>query len=125
MRIPEERLTVSDQMKEFDQWLTPQLERIKDSDKFSSEIDSICNCIRHLSSHISDPMDEGAWSIESIANAVIGSSEAFVGGDSFADDESRVASFYSAFFNLLFMATGATDNNLKNHFLIKLGGGEN
>ncbi|XQE68341.1 hypothetical protein ACOAPY_07155 [Pseudomonas sp. P3C3] len=120
MRIPEERLTVSDQMKEFDQWLTPQLERIKDSDKFSSEIDSICNCIRHLSSHISDPMNEGGWSIESIANAVIGSSEAFVGGDSFADDESRVASFYSAFFNLLFMATGATDNNLKNHFLIKL-----
>ena len=120
MRIPEERLTVSDQMKEFDQWLTPQLERIKDSDKFSSEIDTICNCIRHLSSHISDPMDEGAWSIESIADAVIGSSDAFVGGDSFADDEFRVASFYSAFSNLLFMATGATDNNLKNYFLIKL-----
>jgi hypothetical protein len=43
-----------------------------------------------------------------------------VKGTSFDTDENTISNFYESFFNLLFLTSGATDNNLKNHFLIKL-----
>ena len=120
MKLPKEDLAVHEQLAEFDQWLTAKLERIKDSQRFSSEIDSLCGCIKHLSGYLSDFSEPDNCSIDGLARAVIESSGEFARGESFADDEQSVSQFYHAFFNLLFLATGATDNNLKNHFLIKL-----
>ncbi|TOO75959.1 hypothetical protein, partial [Vibrio parahaemolyticus] len=44
----------------------------------------------------------------------------YTNGVSFFEDELALTNYYDSIFNLLFLATGATDNNLKNHFLIKL-----
>ncbi|MDX7989211.1 hypothetical protein FE392_18170 [Xenorhabdus sp. 12] len=120
MRLLTENLETSEQLVEFDQWLTPKLERIKDSDKFNSEIKSLCECIQSISHYLDDFSNYQICSIDNLCNSVISASTALVTGESFIEDEQRVAEFYESFFNLLFLTSGATDNNLKNHFLIKL-----
>lgn len=120
MRLRPENLNISEQLAEFDQWLTAKLERVKDSDKFSYEIESLCKCIETISVYLDNFSNYQACTVENICDAVISASSLFVVGDSFTEDEQHVFSFYEAFFNLLFLTSGATDNNLKNHFLIQL-----
>ncbi len=120
MRLRIENLETSKQLAEFDQWLTAKLERIKDSEKFNTEIKSLCDCIQSISSHLDDFSNYQSCSIERLCDAVINSSNALVFGKSFIEDEKEITRFYESFFNLLFLTSGATDNNLKNHFLIKL-----
>jgi hypothetical protein len=120
MRIPPEEIEINEQLAEFDQWLTAKLERIKDSEKFTSEITSLCDCIRHLAPFLDNFSNAAICQIDQLCHAVVRASDDFFTGKDFFEDESRIAAFYDAFFNLLFLTTGATDNNLKNHFLIKL-----
>ncbi|AHK17748.1 hypothetical protein [Thalassolituus oleivorans] len=120
MRLRSKTLSTSDQLAEFDQWLTAKLERIKDSDKFRSEIDSISYCIESIASYLNNFSDYRLCSVENLCKAVIAASESMVIGDSFEEDEKRISHFYESFFNLMFLTSGATDNNLKNHFLIRL-----
>lgn len=120
MRLNAENLSIQGQLAEFDQWLTAKLDKIKDSDKFNSEITSLCNCITTLSPLLKNFSDPSTCSIHSLVNAVIEASNTMVSGSSFGGDEATLNSFYESLFNLLFLTSGATDNNLKNHFLIKL-----
>ena len=120
MRLRPENLDTPEQLAEFDQWLTAKLERIKDSKRFNSEIEALCQCIETISSHLNDFSSYQDCTVENICDAVVGASGQFVVGESFAKDEQHVAVFYESFFNLLFLTSGATDNNLKNHFLIQL-----
>ncbi|WP_421299764.1 hypothetical protein [Aeromonas veronii] len=120
MRLHTENLETSEQLEEFDQWLTAKLERIKDSEKFNTEIKSLCECIQSISGYLDNFSDYAECSVENLCDAVINASDSYLVGDSFLNDEKRITGFYEAFFNLLFLTSGATDNNLKNHFLIKL-----
>ncbi|GHA19670.1 hypothetical protein [Oceanisphaera arctica] len=120
MRLRKEILDTSEQLEEFDQWLTAKLDRIKDSDKFTTEIKSLCDFIKSISSYLDDFSDYDDCSVNKLCDAVINASEKIIVGDCFFKDEQRISDFYEAFFNLLFLTSGATDNNLKNHFLIKL-----
>lgn len=120
MRLRPENLETKEQLAEFDQWLTAKLERIKDSKRFNSEIEALCQCIETIASHLNNFSSYKDCTVENICDAVISASGQFVVGESFAKDEQHVAIFYEAFFNLLFLTSGATDNNLKNHFLIQL-----
>ncbi|HBC3867529.1 TPA: hypothetical protein KD877_003079 [Vibrio parahaemolyticus] len=120
MKLPSENLSVPDKLAEFDQWLTPKLERIKDTDKFNTEISSLCTCIRNLSKYLDNFEKMELCTIENLVDAIVMSSSSFTSGVSFFEDESALTNYYDSIFNLLFLATGATDNNLKNHFLIKL-----
>lgn len=120
MRLRPENLDTPEQLAEFDQWLTAKLERIKDSKKFNSEIEALCQCIETISPHLNDFSSYQDCTVENICDAVVIASRQFVVGESFAKDEQHVSVFYEAFFNLLFLTSGATDNNLKNHFLIQL-----
>lgn len=120
MLLQQENLNTEAQISEFDQWLTPKLERVKDSEKFNSELNSLCECIQAISEYLDDFSDPKLCSVDGLCAAVIAASDSLITGQSFVDDEQRVVSFYMAFFNLLFLTSGATDNNLKNHFLIKL-----
>ena len=52
MRLRPENLSPTEQLQEFDQWMTARLERIKDTEKFNLELDSLTNCIENLSSHL-------------------------------------------------------------------------
>lgn len=120
MRLRPENLDTPEQLAEFDQWLTAKLERIKDSKRFNSEIEALCQCIDTISPHLNDFSSYQDCTVENICDAVVIASRQFVVGESFAKDEQHVSVFYEAFFNLLFLTSGATDNNLKNHFLIQL-----
>ncbi|HHA1789819.1 TPA: hypothetical protein ACOEBP_004916 [Enterobacter ludwigii] len=120
MKLPEESISTQEKLLEFDQWLTAKLDRIKDSEKFTSEIEALCQCIRHIAPFLNDFDTYEDANIENLCVAVMRSAESFLSGDSFLDDEDYICKFFDAFFNLLFLSTGATDNNLKNHFLIKL-----
>lgn len=120
MRLRPENLDTPEQLAEFDQWLTAKLERIKDSKRFNLEIEALCQCIETISSHLNDFSSYQDCTVENICDAVVSASRQFVLGESFAKDEQHVSIFYEAFFNLLFLTSGATDNNLKNHFLIQL-----
>lgn len=120
MRLRSENLKTSEQLAEFDQWLTARLERIKDSDKFRDEIKSLCSCIQILSKQLDNFSNHNACDIDGLCKAIIKASESLMVGDSFLADEERISLFYESFFNLLFLTSGATDNNLKNHFLIRL-----
>jgi hypothetical protein len=120
MQLRPENLDIPEQLAEFDQWLTAKLERIKDSKRFNSEIEALCQCIETISSHLNDFSSYQDCTVENICDAVISASGQFVLGESFAEDEQHIAVFYESFFNLLFLTSGATDNNLKNHFLIQL-----
>lgn len=119
MRLNDSMLSADETLAEFDQWLTPKLERIKESDKFNQEIESISKVIKTLGKHLQE-FDIRAKSIDNLVSAVIISSDQYVTNESYLKDEQEVSSFYESVFSLLFLATGATDNNLKNHFLIKL-----
>ncbi|WP_299221891.1 hypothetical protein [uncultured Psychrobacter sp.] len=120
MRLRPENLDAPEQLAEFDQWLTAKLERIKDSKRFNSEIEALCQCIETISPHLNNFSSYQDCTVENICDAVVSASRQFVVGESFAKDEQHVSVFYEAFFNLLFLTSGATDNNLKNHFLIQL-----
>lgn len=113
MRLRPENLDTPEQLAEFDQWLTAKLERIKDSKRFNSEIEALCQCIETISPHLNDFSSYQDCTVENICDAVVSASRQFVVGESFAKDEQHVSVFYEAFFNLLFLTSGATDNNLK------------
>lgn len=119
MKLKEEELTIQQQLSEFDQWLTPKLDRIKDSVKFNKEIIDLCGVIKILACDL-DNFNFDNKSIDRLVNTIIVSSKQFIRGVKYSDDEASVTHFYKSIFNLLFLVTGATDNNLKNHFLIKL-----
>jgi len=118
MRLPPENLQTNEKLAEFDQWLTAKLERIKDSEKFTSEIKSLCNCVQHIAPFLDNFSNYKICQIDNLCNAVVRASDNFFTGKDFNEDESNIAEFYDSFFNLLFLTTGATDNNLKNHFLM-------
>ena len=120
MRLPPEEIATQEQLAEFDQWLTAKLERIKDSEKFASEIKSLCDCVQHIAPFLDNFSNYKMCQIDNLCHAVVCASDNFFTGNDFCEDEARLAAFYDSFFNLLFLTTGATDNNLKNHFLIKL-----
>lgn len=120
MRLNAENLTTQEQLKEFDQWLTAKLDKIKDSDKFNSEITSLCNCISTLAPYLNMFSEPAICTINNLINAVKNASFEMISRTDFTNDENTIGNFYDSFFNLLFLTSGATDNNLKNHFLIKL-----
>ncbi len=120
MRLLPENLSISEQLEEFDQWMTARLERVKDTEKFNLEINSVCNCIERLSLRLNSFSDYNDCQIDKLCLAVIEVCSELVSGEDFSSDETLTSEFIDSFFNLLFLTSGATDNNLKNHFLIKL-----
>lgn len=120
MRLATEQLDTASQILEFNQWLTPKLGRIKDTPKFTHEIETICDCVCSLTPHLNDFAKVDDCNAERICIAVVEASQELIEGKSFVEDEKRVTDFLNSFFNLLFLVSGATDNNLKNHFLIQL-----
>lgn len=120
MKLPAESINTQEKLLEFDQWLTAKLDRIKDSEKFTSEIDSICKSISQIAPFLNNFESYENADIENLYNAIINSADSILINNSFSDDEAHIFKFFDALFNLFFLSTGATDNNLKNHFLIKL-----
>lgn len=122
MRIPPETISTKEKIEEFDSWLTPQLHDIKGTDRFDSELNGICSVIDHLSFKLDNFKSVDACAIDRIRDSVVSIciEKARACSQGVPASENLVSEFLSNFFALLFLVTGATDNNLKNHFFIKL-----
>ncbi|WP_157838078.1 hypothetical protein [Pseudomonas sp. PH1b] len=122
MRIPEIALTLEEKLVEFDAWLTPQLVEIKSSGRFRDELSLIAHVIESLAPRLNNFGSIEDCAIHPLATSVI--EQALTLAHSAPEDswraEKDTSLFICGFFNLLFSVTGATDNNLKNHFMIKL-----
>lgn len=120
MKLPNQDLSIEQQVEEFDEWLTPQLERVKDTDTFSNELNSVTDAIDKLAEVMNNFQSRKDCTIDKLSSAVIGVSKSLMLGENFFDDTESVRKFIQSTFSLLFIVSGATDNNLKNHFKIKL-----
>jgi hypothetical protein len=120
MKLPLESLTIDERVNEFESWLTPQLHDIKGTDKFRNELHGIGAVIVCLSRGLNNFSTIEDCSLPLIRDAVLRATSELLDSSEVANLESAVADFLQSFFNLLFLVTGATDNNLKNHFTIKL-----
>lgn len=122
MKLPFEVLTTEQKIEEFDSWLTPQLHEIKGTEKFIYELNSIGTIIEHLAERLNCFASIDDCALPLIRDALISATHEMLDASELntADAESAAAEFILSFFGLLFLVTGATDNNLKNHFTIKL-----
>lgn len=122
MKLPEVNLSLEDKLEEFDSWLTPQLVEIKTSGRFREELEIISHVIESLAPRLRHYNTIEDCAIHALTEAVIDHSinVARHSTDEWWRTERDIAEFINGFFNLLFSVTGATDNNLKNHFMIKL-----
>lgn len=95
MRLNDSKLSVDEKLAEFDQWLTPKLERIKESDKFNKEIEAISNVIKVLGKHLAQ-FDVKTKSIPNLVHAIIESSDQYLMNKNYLEDEKEVAYFYDS-----------------------------
>ncbi|MGP5480681.1 hypothetical protein [Pseudomonas helleri] len=120
MKLPPEALSFQEKMDEFDSWLTPQLHEIKGTEKFKVEISNIGFMIELLAVKLNNFSYVEDCAMPLIRDAVLAVIHDHL-NKSFGNDHDRDSiELFSSFFSLLFLVTAATDNNLKNHFTIKL-----
>ncbi|MCF7818445.1 MAG: hypothetical protein K9M54_11240, partial [Kiritimatiellales bacterium] len=112
MRIELPRLSLQDQLLEFDDWVTPSLGEIRDTDKFETERKSICRALDALGSHTNDFVSLDETSPTTIAESVV----AYVS----AQHEALAEELLLGVFSLLFVVTGKSDNNCKCQFPVYL-----
>jgi hypothetical protein len=112
MKLKLKQLALEDRVKEFDDWVTPTLGDIKDTDKFASERISIALAIETLGSKTNnfDKLDDTKPDklAESIIEHLVGKSE---------EDQINLL---RGVFSLFFLVTGKSDNNCKCQFPIYL-----
>lgn len=108
MRLKLPQLKLSDQLQEFDHWVTQSLGEIKDTARFSSERTAICNAIETLGidTHQFASLDE--TTPNNLAKSVLGS----VSGKK----ESVAVPSIRGVFAFFFVVTGKSDNNCKCQF---------
>lgn len=110
MRIPEETNPgLDDWLAEFDEWVTPELGRIQDSEKFRAELSSIIGVLDILSNETEAFSATASINIRQIADVLI--EKALAGGN---------RSLLSELVSLLLIVTGKSDNNLKCQFPLYL-----
>ncbi len=112
MKLPQLSKDKNIWLKEFDHWVTPYLEEIRDSDIFHKTITNIKEAINLLGSLNNEFTTKDAESVKYIVDALIN-------GLRNKNSEDRRALVIS-FCDLLFLITGKTDNNFKCQFPIYL-----
>lgn len=117
MKLPITDLDLREQLDEFDQWITPALAGIRDSEVFQGQVASTVNAIRALQPHL---QGDSVWTVNDIVTAVFQEADTRISGKDFEADCNAVITYHTDFFKFLLMASGATDNKLKNHYVIKL-----
>ena len=112
MRIKLPRLKLSERLFEFDDWVTPTLGEIKDTDKFIRERRSICQAIEALGKRTKNFDSLGDTSPFNIAESVI----EYIS----KREENESNELLLGVFSLLFLVTGKSDNNCKCQFPVYL-----
>lgn len=112
MKLPSLSKDKNTWLKEFDHWVTPYLEEIRDSEIFHKTIASIKEAIELLGTLNKEFASKDAESVKYIVSALINGTE-----NRNSDEGYKLV---ISFCDLLFLITGKTDNNYKCQFPIYL-----
>ena len=112
MKLKNYKETLEEKMSEFDIWVTPSLGEIRDMPQFPSNLQSMKYGFDNMADVTNSFADLSSCSSSKIAKNVA----KFIADK---DEEEQVKILYSIF-NVLMLATGKTDNNLKCQYPIML-----
>jgi hypothetical protein len=105
MKLPTIDQSIKEKLAEFDIWLTPTLGEIRDTDRFTQELDLVDGFFSSLAAATGDFADPSAVTPERVTHIVVG----------WLKDKSREAAYeiLSSLCSTLFLVTGKSDNNAK------------
>lgn len=112
MRLKLPQLKLEHRLLEFDDWVTPSLGEIKDTDKFSAERELICCALDALGKRTKQFASLGDTSPQTIAESII----EYLRGK----NQEEATSLLLGVFSLFFLVTGKSDNNCKCQFPVYL-----
>lgn len=110
MRLPKLSRDRQVWLNEFDLWITPYLEEIRDSAIFSETLRHIKSAIEQLGAINGNFHGEVSMSGKAVAEALLKG----------AEKDSNIFELVSSYCDLLFLITGKTDNNCKCQFPVYL-----
>lgn len=105
MWIPAVQLTLDEQIAEFDQWVTPNLGTVRDTEKFQVELNSLGSVLARFASESEDSPVEATLR-QMLENSVSSS------------DRSQVEAELQAVISALYLVTAKSDNAVKCQFPI-------
>lgn len=112
MKIKNYAATLQEKMSEFDMWVTPSLGEIRDTPQFKTNLEHLKTGFEQIAEITDDFSSISLCAASSLAkNAIQHISEY---------NESETKSFLDNICNVLLLATGKTDNNLKCQFPLML-----
>ena len=112
MRLKEYKGTLEEKMSEFDIWVTPSLGEIRDMPQFPDNLKSMKYGFENMAAVTDSFVDATKCSSSRLAQSIA----SFIAGKK-SDEQEKI--LYSIF-NVLLLATGKTDNNLKCQYPIML-----
>lgn len=120
MLIPSENLNVDEKIEEFAEWLTPTLQDIRQTEKFSQECNNIAKVVTHLAKKINFSKPNEYNDLSLLSKNILSSLIEIAPTDDLNTLESFLEIELDTFFNVLFIVTAQTDNNIKNHVALAL-----
>src|SRR5699024_11843762 len=110
MRLPDEKLTVDEQLEEFDYWLTPYQVVYQTTRKFKEEMGQAVALIISLDAFITKHQ-KTSLEVGDISHFINETPEILVTGKKATEDINAVAEHIHNVFQLLFLVTASSDNN--------------
>ncbi|WP_020411019.1 hypothetical protein [Hahella ganghwensis] len=121
MKLPVKKISLSEQLAEFDLWITPSLQEIQDTDKYTQELAKVDRLICRLGEATNNFASIESCSPKAIAATCVELVEQVIAeADSEQNKITSAIGILESLCALLFMVTGKTDNNLKCQFPVFL-----
>jgi len=121
MKLPIKKISLSEQLAEFDLWITPSLQEIQDTEKYAQELAKVDRLISRLGEATNNFASIESCSPKAIAVTCVELVEQVIAEEN--TEKNKIASaidILESLCALLFMVTGKTDNNLKCQFPVFL-----
>lgn len=122
MKLPNSELAIKEKLAEFDQWITPSIQEIQDTDKYKDELKKVATLISSLGEATNEFSSIENCNPDQIASTCIDLIESNIAEDILNVDEqvAYAVAIIDSLASLLFMETGKSDNNLKCQFPVYL-----
>jgi hypothetical protein len=121
MKLPIKKISLPEQLAEFDLWITPSLQEIQDTEKYAQELTKVDRLIRRLGEATNNFATIESCSPTAIAATCVELVEQVIAESN--TEKHKIASaidILESLCALLFMVTGKSDNNLKCQFPVFL-----
>jgi len=124
MKIPIPNLSLDQQLAEFDYWLTPEIERIQDTEKYKVEVQNIESILAAMAIPTKEFDEPSHCTPSTITSTLLDlMNNEFDPKLTHSENVERLSRLIDSLFSLLFVVTGKSDNNIKCQFpvFIRLG----